>query len=76
MSKHVRFTRLIERTNDQGETYLSGWFGHAKVIGKRGNPGPEGAPSWVIYLAEPDQRADQSRERARHRRKAGGCDAL
>lgn len=72
MSKHIRFTRLIERTNDDGELVLSGWFGNAKVIGHRGQPShTDGSATWNIYLAEPDERAIESKragQRARRQR--------
>lgn len=73
MTNRIRFTRLIERTSVDGEPVLTGWFGNAKVIGHRGNPTPDGAPSWNIYLAEPDERATEAKrqgQRARRQRQA------
>lgn len=61
MSKHIRFTRLIERTKHDGEIVLSGWFGGAKVIGRRGKPTDDGSATWNILLAEPDERAADAR---------------
>lgn len=68
MSAHVPLTRLIERTNDEGQRVLSGWLGKAKVIGHRGKDSADGSATWVLYLTAPDDRANEAKRRAWHKR--------
>lgn len=65
MSNQVRFTRLVQRTNDEGSAYLVRWFGSARIIGRPGKPTDDGSPTWNIVLAEPDEQVREARERNR-----------
>ncbi len=71
MTRPVPLMRLIERAAD-GEQRLSGRLGHAVVIGRRGEPTPEGEPTWILSLVEPDARPAQA-FRARRDRRGGGA---
>ena len=46
----VLFLNLWERTSAAGNTYLSGFFGKARVVGFRGEPTADGTPTWDLYL--------------------------
>ena len=46
----VLVASLWQRTSDKGNEYLSGFLGKARVIGFRGEPRPDGTPTWDLYL--------------------------
>lgn len=69
MSKLVRLTKLVQRVNDEGQTVLSGFIGMAEIIGFQAKPTQNGSDTWIIYLANPDQRAQERRRNAYHDRK-------
>jgi hypothetical protein len=49
-SDKVLLTTLWQRTSDNGNEYLSGFLGKARIIGFRGQPTADGIPTWDIYL--------------------------
>ena len=69
MSAHVPLTRLIERTNDEGQRVLSGWLGGEKLIGFRGDLTANGNETWLIFTVEPDERAIEAKRRGYRERK-------
>jgi hypothetical protein len=46
----VLIATLWERTSAKGNAYLSGFLGKARIVGFRGEPRSDGAPTWDIYL--------------------------
>ncbi len=54
----VLLTTLSIRTSARGNEYLSGFLGKARVVGFPGEADRFGNPTWDIFLAEPEQRAE------------------
>jgi hypothetical protein len=48
--KRVLIANLWHRTSASGREYLSGLLGKARVVGFRGDPTPDGTPTWDVYL--------------------------
>ena len=46
----VLIASLWERTSAKGNTYFSGFLGKACIVGFRGEPSPDGTPTWNLYL--------------------------
>lgn len=70
MSKRVGITRLVEKVNDQGETYLHGFLGMALIIGWPGRPTQDGNATWLISVVEPDELTREKKRAYRQRRRA------
>jgi len=50
---------LWQRTSERGNEYLTGFLGKARVIGFRGEPTADGAPTWDIYLTPGNEQEDR-----------------
>ena len=46
----VLVTTLWQRTSGERNEYLSGFLGKARIIGFKGEPTPDGTPTWDIYV--------------------------
>jgi hypothetical protein len=55
------------RTHEKGHRCLSGLFGTAQLMRFRGEPGPDGIPTWNVYV----QPGKEQEERALSGRSAG-----
>jgi hypothetical protein len=47
----ILLCNLWQRTSANGNEYLSGFIGKARIIGFRGEPTADGTPTWDIYIA-------------------------
>jgi hypothetical protein len=57
----VLLMSLSQRTSAKNTEYLSGYLGKARVVGFRGKePDKFGNPTWDIFVAEPEPKAEQT----------------
>ena len=55
----VLITTLWQRTSERGNEYLSGFLGKARIIAFRGEPTPQGVPTWNVYLTPGKEQAER-----------------
>ena len=65
----VLLATLWERTSAKGNTYLSGFLGKACVVGFRGEPRPDGTPTWNIFLSPGKEQEEAAGSRAQQPRR-------
>jgi|SRR5215472_2946574 len=58
--KKILLAVLWERTSASGRKHLSGYLGKAKLIGFKGEPTPDGTPTWDLYVQPCGQRESRS----------------
>jgi hypothetical protein len=65
----VLIATLWQRRSARGNEYLSGFLGKARIIGFRGEPTPEGIPTWNIFLqpGKEQEKAEAERKPASSR---------
>jgi hypothetical protein len=68
-SNKVLLASLWERTSAKGNTYLSGFLGKACVVGFRGEPRPDGTPTWNIFLSPGKEQEEAAGTRAQQARR-------
>jgi hypothetical protein len=54
----ILIANLWQRTSANGNEYLSGFLGKARIIGFRGEPTADGTPTWDIYIAPGKQQSE------------------
>jgi hypothetical protein len=69
--RKILLATLWKRTSAAGNPYLSGFLGKASIVGFRGEPRPDGTPTWDIYI-EPGREQEEAREQ--RPRDASGAD--
>jgi hypothetical protein len=67
-AKKILIATLWQRTSASGREYLSGFLGKARVVGFRGDPTPDGTPTWDIYLTP----GKEQEERGSSPQRSGG----
>jgi hypothetical protein len=63
--RKILLTVLWQRTSASGREYLSGFLGKARIVGFKGEPTPDGTPTWDIYVTpgkEQEERGSGQRE--------------
>ena len=65
----VLIASLWERTSAKGNTYSAGFLGKACIVGFRGEPRPDGTPTWNIYLSPGKEQQEGAGSRAQQARR-------
>jgi hypothetical protein len=66
----VLLCTLWQRTSAHGTEYLSGFLGKGRIVAFRGEPTPEGIPTWNVFLqpGKEQETAEAERRAASPRR--------
>ena len=68
-NQKILLATLWQRTSERGNEYLSGFLGKARIVAFRGEPTPEGVPTWNLYLS-PGKEQEEGASRAAQPRTA------